>query len=84
MKSCIGCKHLVAQFYCKADEHRVAVVDPLTGNTVYRDPRFPNMVFRPRPQDMRAPDGRCGPDRKFFEPKRMARMMPWLYPGFEL
>ena len=80
MKSCVGCKHLVAHgSACKGDEQLVRCEDPLTGGVVWRDARFPDQVFRPSPKDMRKEGGRCGPERKLYEPTLFARLVPWLY-----
>ena len=80
MKSCVGCKHLVAHgAACKGDEQLSSVEDPLTGRVVWRDARFPDQVFRPSPEDMRKEGGRCEPERKLYEPTLLARLLPWLY-----
>lgn len=80
MKSCRGCKHLVAQgAACKADEQLSCRVDPLTGRVRWVDPRFPEQGgWRPSPAEMRAPGGRCGPERRLYEPSLLARVLPWL------
>lgn len=80
MKTCKGCKHLVAYgAACKADEDLTRIEDPMTGAVVYRDLRFPDSVFRPRPIEMRREGGRCGPDRTLYEPNLLARILPWLH-----
>ncbi len=81
MKPCIGCKHLVAHGgACKADERLTRVEDPMTGVVRYKDLRFPEQgIWRPTPAKMRGPEGRCGPERKLYEPSLMARLLPWFY-----
>ncbi len=80
MKSCKGCKNLVAfGAACKGDEQLTRHEDALTGHVVWRDDRYPGTVFRPSPDEMRVDGGRCGVDRKLYEPRLIARLMPWLY-----
>lgn len=81
LKPCIGCKHLVAYgLACKADEQLTRVEDPLTGRVSYIDLRFPDQRgWRPTPGNMRLSGGRCGPERKLFKPKLLARIFPRLY-----
>ena len=76
MTPCKGCRHLVARgAACKGDEQLTRTVLPLTGAVVYRDLRFPDQILRPSPEEMRA--GRCGPDRKFYEPSLLSRLFAW-------
>lgn len=82
-KSCRGCKHLVSVgsgFVCKGDEQLMRCEEALTGRVWYEDSRFPHEHGRrPTPADMRSPKGRCGPDRKFYEPSVWARLFPWFF-----
>jgi hypothetical protein len=80
MKPCIGCKHLVANgAACKADEQLVRVVNPLTGKGRWIDHRFPEEGgWRPSPEEMRKHGGRCGPERRLYEPTLLARLEAWL------
>ena len=81
MKRCVGCKHLVAfGAACKGDEQLTRQEDPMTGAVRWVDARFPEQGgLRPSPAAMRAPGGRCGPERKLYKPKLVARVLPWLY-----
>ena len=81
MKRCVGCKHLVAfGAACKGGEILTRVEDPMTGHVVWNDVRYPGGGgFRPSPGEMRAPGGRCGPERRLYEPKLLARLLPWVY-----
>lgn len=81
MKRCIGCKHLVAfGGACKGGESLSRVKDPLTGVVTLIDLSYPSGGgVRPSPGEMRAPNGRCGPDRKLYAPKLLARLLPWFY-----
>ena len=81
MKSCIGCKYLVAhRLVCSANEHLSRTKDALTGQIVYVNLNFPDdMNLQPRSQDMRKEGERCGPGRKLYEPTLLARMFPKMY-----
>ena len=80
MKPCKGCKYLVAfGAACKADEILTRIEDPMTGSVVWRDLRFPNQILRPSPAEMRAESGRCGPIRKLYKARLLARIFPWAY-----
>lgn len=80
MKRCFGCKHLVAfGAACKGDEQLTRLVDPMTGVVRWRDLRFPGRNLRPSPDEMRKEGGRCGPERKLYEPKLVALVLPWFY-----
>ena len=81
IKPCVGCKYLVGfNTFCKADEQLTLVVDPLTNTRYWRDLRFPEQgSFRLSPAEMRKEGGRCGPKRKLYKPKWLARILPWLY-----
>ena len=81
LKKCIGCKHLVAYgAACKGDEQLTRVEDPMTGAISWRDFRYPaHGGMRFSPANMRAEGGRCGPDRKLYKPKLIARLFPWMY-----
>lgn len=80
-KRCVGCRHLVAYgAACKGDEHLTRIEDPLTGVVQWRDLRFPEQdSFRPSPTEMRKEGGRCGLERRLYEPGLLARVLPWLY-----
>jgi len=81
MRRCVGCKHLVGfGAACKGDEQLTRVEDQMTGVVRWRDLRFPQQGgIRPSPAEMRTEGGRCGPDRTLYEPKLLARALPWLY-----
>lgn len=81
MRTCRGCKHLVAHAAaCKGGEQLTRLQDPLTGAVRWRDLRFPDQgVLRPSPAEMRAAGGRCGPERKLYVPRLIARLLPWVY-----
>ena len=80
MKRCVGCKHLVAfGAACKGDEILTRVENPMTGSVDWRDLRFPAEVFRPSPEEMRKEGGRCGPERRLYLPKLLAKLLPWMY-----
>jgi hypothetical protein len=81
MKRCVGCKHLVAYGRaCNGDERLTSQEDPMTGTVRWVDERFTGQgMWRPTPAQMRAPGGRCGPERKIYKPTIFARLMPWLY-----
>ena len=78
MKPCIGCKHLSrGGRFCFADDQRKPIYDSMTGATQWRDARYPDLHgFPPFPEDMRKEGGRCGPERKLYEPKLLERL--WL------
>jgi hypothetical protein len=80
MKRCVGCKNLVAfGAACKGDEVLTRIEDSMTGSVVWRDIRFPSQVLRPSPEEMRKEGGRCGPDRRLYQPTMLARLLPWMY-----
>ena len=81
MKRCVGCKHLVAfGGACKGGEILTRTEDPMTGNVMWSDLRYPGgSGFRPSPGEMRKRSARCGPERKLYEPKLLARLLPWFY-----
>lgn len=85
MKPCIGCKYLRGTGsvrWCavdRKDAEYVRVVSPLTGAVSYYDSRYPDRLRLPSPEEQRANNGRCGPDRKLYEPSLWVRIFPWAH-----
>ena len=52
----------------------------MTGTVMCGDLRYPGgSGFRPSLGEMRKPGARCGLERKLYEPKLLARLLPWFY-----
>lgn len=81
MKPCVGCRNLVGfGAACKGGEMLTRIEDSLTGRVSWRDLRFTDSGgWRPSPHEMRKEGGRCGPERKLYQPKLVARLLPWMY-----
>jgi hypothetical protein len=80
MKSCIGCKHLIASpGLCNATDEGPWVPEwnPLTGRSRLRN-RHPDAdgAFRPTVEKMRAPGASCGPEAVLYVPTWRRRL--WL------